>query len=145
MRRMGHDFIILMHVSTKPESKSKLVAALNENQELKPLNVRVSGLMSRRETLQRSRQYGIRVHCVGEDRPGMLASIAQHLSDRNISVENLTTELRLSRDGKRDFVINAECVGKERLDKEQLDLMTSELSKLKTELGLDILDIRIHH
>lgn len=144
--RMGHDFIILMHVSTQPKDKVKLCNALRMEEALKPLDVRVSSLLSRRETLQRRRQYGIRVHCVGKDRPGMLAAIAQHLSERNISVENLTTELRLSRDGKtREFVINAECVGAERLSSEQHKKMLEELSALKSNLGLEILDIRIHH
>jgi len=146
MVRMGHDFIILMHVSAQPKDKLTLFNALRTEEALKPLDVRVSSLLSRRETLQRRRQYGIRVHCVGKDQPGMLAAVAKHLSERNISVENLTTELRLSRDGKsREFVINAECVGAERLSSEQHKRMLEELSELKSTLGLDILDIRIHH
>eukprot|EP00590_Aulacoseira_subarctica_P006161 CAMPEP_0172420532 /NCGR_PEP_ID=MMETSP1064-20121228/6896_1 /TAXON_ID=202472 /ORGANISM="Aulacoseira subarctica , Strain CCAP 1002/5" /LENGTH=409 /DNA_ID=CAMNT_0013160537 /DNA_START=220 /DNA_END=1446 /DNA_ORIENTATION=+ len=145
MIRMGHDFIILMHISAEPKDKIRLEKALRTDEHLKPLNVRISSLLSRRETLQRKRQYGIRIHCVGKDQPGMLAAVAQHLSDRNISVENLTTELRLSRNGKdREFVIDAECIGMEKLNSDEHKIMLAELSQLKAELHLDVLDIRIH-
>jgi len=143
---MGHDFIILMHISAEPKDKIRLEKALRTDEHLKPLNVRISSLLSRRETLQRKRQYGIRIHCVGKDQPGMLAAVAQHLSDRNISVENLTTQLRLSRNGKdREFVIDADCIGMEKLNSDEHKTMLAELSQLKAELHLDILDIRIHH
>lgn len=144
MVRMGTEFVILMHVSTKPENRKRLVQSLNDANELKPLNVRVSGL-TRRETMQRYKEVGITVHMVGEDKPGMLAAIARDLSDHGLSVETLTTELRLSREGKREFVINAECVGKERMEQVELDSMVSKLSDVKSHFGFDVFDIRVHH
>ena len=62
-----------------------------------------------------------------------------------LSVENLTTELRLSREGKREFVINAECVGKERMEQVELDSMVSKLSDVKSHFGFDMFEIRVHH
>jgi glycine cleavage system regulatory protein len=144
MVRMGQDFTILMHVSTPPENLRVIVAALNNNEELKPLNLRTSSL-SRRETIKQYNELALTVHCVGEDKPGMLSRVAQHLHERLISVENLSTELRLNSEGtRREFVINAECVGKEAMDEEDLKHLLHELSELKQDVGLDVLDIRVH-
>jgi len=144
MVRMGQDFTILMHVSTPPENLRKLVSGLKHNPELDKLNVNISTL-TRRETTKRHNELFLTVHCVGDDKPGMLARVAQYLSDHQISVENLTTELRLTADGtRRQFVITAECVGKERVEGIALEEMLKELSDIKQELKLDVLDIRVH-
>jgi hypothetical protein len=73
----------------------------------------------------------------------MLAAIAGKLSEVNMSVENLTTELRTGKGGRRDFVIDAECVSSYKLNKDDLNQLFHDFSVLKEELGFDVLDVRV--
>lgn len=75
----------------------------------------------------------------------MLAAIAGKLSEVNISVENLTTELRIGKGGRREFVIDAECVSSQKLNKDDLNNLFHNFSLLKEELGFDVLDVRVDH
>jgi predicted amino acid-binding ACT domain protein len=68
MVRLGQEFIILMHVAVPPEQKDTLLKSLKRNKDLKPLNIRTTGL-SRRETGKYDKPTtGLRIHCVGEDK-----------------------------------------------------------------------------
>ena len=97
MLRLGDEFTILMHVAVPPEKVRTLISSLNSNKDLKPLNIRTSYLTSRQTGMYTKALTGLRIHCVGTDRPGMLAAVAKKISEEKLSVENITTELRIDR------------------------------------------------
>lgn len=74
----------------------------------------------------------------------MLAAIAEKVSQSQLSVENITTELRTNTDGRRDFVINCDCTATHETSREELELLYKDFLALKDELHLDVLDIRAH-
>lgn len=79
-------------------------------------------------------------------RPGMLASIAEKVASKGMSIENIDTELRTRRtiDGDcREFVVNAFVSSKHHDGQEDAVKLVNELGSLKDELNLDILDIRV--
>jgi len=143
MVRLGHDFIILMHVAVPPEKKLGMVASLKSDRELEPLNIRTSFLSRRQTGKQDTAIMGVRIHCVGPDSPGMLAAISNKVSEENLSVENITTELRMI-GGQREFVINCDCTATHALTKEEVDALFKDFSVLKEELGFDVIDVRVH-
>lgn len=143
MVRLGQEFTILMHVSVRPEKKKKLVSGLYSDEGLEPLNLRVSSLTRRQTGMFMPATYGLRIHCVGEDRPGMLAAIAKSISGKGMSVENITTELRQGPHGRRDFVVNTDVTTTQILEEEGLDVLLKDIQKLKEQLKLDVLDIRV--
>jgi glycine cleavage system regulatory protein len=77
-------------------------------------------------------------------RPGMLAAIANKIDEEGMSVENISTEVVMRRNGRRDFVITAECVATTHWDKDQIRELAKGFSDLKISLGLDVMDVRIH-
>lgn len=100
--------------------------------------------MSRRETGRYDiPNAGIRIHCVGEDRPGMLAAISRKLNEENLSVENITTEIRM-KGQKREFVIDCDCSASHKLGQEEVDVLYGKFSDLKEQLGFDTVDVRVH-
>lgn len=118
---------------------------LHNNEDLKSLNIRASPLVRRRTGTYQNAVAGFKFHCVGEDRPGMLAAIAEAIARRNMSIEDVQTEIRRGKgNGKRDFVINAEVVSTTQMDQEDLDSVIAEFKKLKEELNLRVVDIRVH-
>lgn len=143
MVRLGHDFIILMHVAVASEKKLGLVNALHKDKALKPLNIRTS-FLSRRETGRYDvPNMGVRIHCVGIDRPGMLAAISSKVSEENLSVENITTEIRM-KGNKREFVIDCDCSASHALEQKEVDALFEDFSLLKDKLGFDVVDVRVH-
>jgi len=142
MVRLGKDFTILMHVSVYPQDRKNLISGLNNSKDLKDLNLRVSSLTRRQTGMYVPPAYGLKIHCVGADKPGMLASISEHLYRKDLSIENIITELRLGADGRRDFVVNTDVTTS--VDEEQLRQVLVELENLKSILELDVLDIRVH-
>ena len=74
----------------------------------------------------------------------MLASIAEAIAERNMSIEDVTTEIRRGKNNGRDFVINAEVVTTEHMDQENLDSLLAEFQKIKEDMDLSIVDIRVH-
>ena len=65
MVRLGQEFIVLMHISVEPEGRGQLLRRLRCD-ELKPLNIRATGL-NRRETKDQEKvQAGFRIHLSGE-------------------------------------------------------------------------------
>ena len=145
MVRLGHDFIVLMHVSVPPEKVRTLISSLNKNKELKPLNIRTSHLTKRQTGKYAKPINGLHIHCVGEDRPGMLAAVAREVSEANMSVENITTELKSNSSGRRDFVINCTCTAAYNLEKQDLEHLSQKFESLKNELNFDIVDIRVYN
>ncbi len=77
-------------------------------------------------------------------RPGMLALISEKLSKSGLSVEDIDTELRLNKSGRRDFVVNADVTSSVRLDQEQMKEIAEEMAHLKDALALDVVDVRVH-
>mmetsp|Transcript_18610 Transcript_18610/g.22804 ORF Transcript_18610/g.22804 Transcript_18610/m.22804 type:complete len:420 (+) Transcript_18610:169-1428(+) len=145
MVRLGHDFIVLMHVSVPPEKVRVLVKALNHDKELKPLNIRTSFLTKRQTGKYKRPISGLHIRCVGEDRSGMLAAVAQEVSEANLSVENITTELKFNNSGRRDFVIDCECTATHVLSQDDMEVLSSNFDSLKHEFDLDTMDIRIYN
>lgn len=144
MVRLGHDFIMLLHVSVPPEKLRHLISSLNENQELDPLNIRTS-FLSKRKTGKYDKAKGfMKIHCVGEDKPGMLAAVASRVSEKQLSVENISTELKFNSSGRRDFVIDCSCTASRKLNNEELTSLYRDFETLKNEYNFDIVDIRIY-
>ena len=65
MVRLGQEFIVLMHISVEPEGRSQLLRSLR-CKELKPLNIRTTGLNRRETSDQNKVQAGFRIHLSGE-------------------------------------------------------------------------------
>mmetsp|Transcript_37198 Transcript_37198/g.81458 ORF Transcript_37198/g.81458 Transcript_37198/m.81458 type:complete len:428 (+) Transcript_37198:190-1473(+) len=144
MVRLGHEFIILMHVSVAPENLKTLVRSLNNDQDLLPLNIRTSSLTRRQTGTYEKPLIGFRIKCVGKDRQGMLAEISERIARLGLSVDNITTELRLDRKrDRREFVVNCDATTP-KTDQKMIDGAIHDISALKEDLGLDILDIRVH-
>lgn len=74
----------------------------------------------------------------------MLAAVSDKIATKGMSIEDITTRLRVSRTGEREFVIDALVSSPTLLDKENLDLCISDLSSLKDDLELSHFDIRVH-
>jgi len=142
MIRLGKEFTVLMHVSVAPKDRKNIIAGLYSHDELEPLNLKISGLTRRQTGMFVEPTLALTIHCVGKDRPGMLAEVAEKLSGRGISVENLSTELRRGPGGRRDFVINANVTCSGLYDQDELKTLFADMRKLKKKLNLDVLDIR---
>jgi len=146
--RLGQEFVILMHVAVPPEKTRTLISAMKTNKSLKPLDIQTRSLMRRGTGTYEKPVLGLKVHCVGVDQPGMLASIAEKLAEKGLSMEQVNTELRRStrkgKPGVRQFVINADCTTTDDSGPEGLNELMTELSHLKEELGLDVVDVRVH-
>jgi hypothetical protein len=74
----------------------------------------------------------------------MLALISEKISEKGLSIENIETDLRLGKDGRRDFVVNADFTSPVALDHDQLKAIVDDMTTLKDYLGLDIVDVRVH-
>ena len=75
----------------------------------------------------------------------MLAVVAKKVSEENLLVENITTELRMDdRTGTRNFVINCDCTAAHKMTKEEPEKLFEDFNVLKREVDLDVVDLRIH-
>ena len=74
----------------------------------------------------------------------MLALLAEKAYKKGMSLENVTTSLRVGRNGQREFVIDALVSSPNLADMENLDACIDDISTLKTELNLSHFDIRVH-
>ena len=77
-------------------------------------------------------------------RPGMLAMVAEKTSSKGMSLENVTTSLRVGKNGAREFVIDALVSSPNLADKENLDACIADISTLEEDLQLSHFDIRVH-
>jgi len=144
MVRLGKDFIVMMHVAVPHGEARQLQASLNDDKDLEQFGITVSSLTRRQTGKFIDAMTGFRIHCVGTDRPGMLAKVAEHVSERNLSVENISTEIRLMPNGQRDFIINCDCTASWKLEKKEIEAISNDFSSLKRDLELDVLDVLIH-
>jgi len=143
MVRLGREFIIQMHVSCKPEDRWALQKSLRRNKDLKPLNVQCNTIERRNTGTYQAPVMGVSVRCTGADKRGMLAAISEKLTEEGLSLENVTTQLQDGADGRRDFIVEAECVTSTHMDQDRLVAMSTSLGSLKEELGLDLVDVRV--
>mmetsp|Transcript_23791 Transcript_23791/g.35996 ORF Transcript_23791/g.35996 Transcript_23791/m.35996 type:complete len:425 (+) Transcript_23791:288-1562(+) len=143
MVRLGQDFIILMHVAVPPEKLRNLVKSLAQNKELKPLNIQTTHLSRRSTGKFVQPRHGLRIHSIGEDRPGILASLSEAINEKGMSIENVSTELRMGKNGRRNFVIDMECTTCREWDRDNIEETTEDFARLKKKLKLDIIDVRI--
>jgi glycine cleavage system regulatory protein len=74
----------------------------------------------------------------------MLAAVAEKIASKGMSIEDITTELRVSGRGQREFVIDALVSSPTLLEKDNLDLCIEDFSSLKEDLELSHFDIRVH-
>lgn len=72
----------------------------------------------------------------------MLAGIAEKISEKGMSLENVETHLRMN-DNHREFVVDAYVSSKNVADRDNLLEIIKDISSIKGELSLDKLDIRV--
>lgn len=143
MARLGDEFIIQMHVAVPPNQSKAFLKSL-QNRQLKSefLNIHATELTQRCKS--KTSPMGIRIHCVGADKPGMVASVAEKAASKGMSIEDMTTSLRVAKDGTREFVIDALVSSPNLVEKEHLEHMILDISTLKQELQLTHFDIFVH-
>lgn len=144
MIRLGQEFTTMMHVAIEPEKRVDLIDKFQNSEDLKLLKFRASSLLRRQTGSYKDTIVGLKIHVVGPDRPGMLASFAETIANRNMSIEDITTEIRRGKNNQRDFVATAEVIVTERMCQEQLDSLLAEFEAHKEELNLSVVDIRVH-
>lgn len=145
MVRLGHEFIIVMHIAVLPEQQKDLLKSIQNETKLRPLNIRTVPITRRQTGTYHTPTIGIHLRCQGPDRPGMLASISKALTDANLNIENVHTELVRSHhhQGGTDFVVTADAVAVHHMSYDDTQRMVQELETLKKQLNLDMVDIRI--
>ena len=144
MVRLGDEFIVQMHVALPKETSKNFLTSLKRKNTLKrDLDVQAKPL-TQRVCPNKKAVLGMKIHCVGIDRPGMLAEVAEKLASKGMSLEDVSTKLRMSKDGQREFVIDALASSKKLEDKENLDACIADISSLKEELNLTHFDMRVH-
>jgi hypothetical protein len=74
----------------------------------------------------------------------MVAWFAEKVASKGMSIEDLTTSLRISKDGQREFVIDALVSTPNLADMENLDACIADISTLKDDLHLSVFDVRVH-
>jgi len=142
MLRMGTECSVMMHISVEPENILSLMNVVTRSRDLESLNVR-TGAISRRLTKDYSKPVvGLKLHCIGPDRPGMLAMLTERIALRELSIENIDTNLRVGSNGEKQFVINVECTSSE--DMEDRNAWLEEFKLWKKELNVGILDVSIY-
>jgi hypothetical protein len=74
----------------------------------------------------------------------MLAAISGKIAEAGMSIESISTELRMTRSGRQNFTVTAECTTTMPWDQSHITDLTNEFSTLKESLSLEIMDIRVH-
>eukprot|EP00980_Cylindrotheca_fusiformis_P000417 scaffold101_cov123-Cylindrotheca_fusiformis.AAC.20 len=144
MARLGSEFIIQMHVAVPPSTASGFLESLKNKKLTEELDIQTTTLTQPQRNGSKNALMGMRIHCVGIDRPGMLAAVTEKIALNGMSFEDITTKLRVSRKGEREFVIDALVSSPTRLEGEALDNCIRDLASLKEDLNLSIFDIRVH-
>jgi len=74
----------------------------------------------------------------------MLAAFLEKVASKGMSIEDITTELRISKSGDREFVIDALVSCKTMFDRADLDHAIHDISSLQEDLKLSHFDVRVH-
>lgn len=143
MVRLGEEFIIQMHVAVSKEESNSFSNSLKSSK-LEELNIQATRL-NRRKTSHKTRAVlGMKIHCVGNDRPGILADVTNRIAKKGMSLEDVSTSIRLSSTGQREFVIDVLASSPNIKDKENLDQYVADITSMEEDLQLTHIDIRIH-
>jgi hypothetical protein len=78
-----------------------------------------------------------------DERPGLLASVAEAIVQAGLSVENVHTNLHRGKNGRVEFWCEADCVATQYMDQSDIESMVHNLSQLKQLHNLDICDVRV--
>ncbi|KAL3921900.1 MAG: hypothetical protein SGILL_002504, partial [Bacillariaceae sp.] len=143
MVRLGQEFIIQMHVAVPKEEMQNFQRSLRDRKLTKELDIQATNL-TRRPTVVDAAVLGLQIHCVGEDRPGILADVAERIASKGMSLEDVSTTRRLSKDGQREFVIDVLASSPNVRDKENLDQCISEIASMESDFQLSHFDVRVH-
>jgi glycine cleavage system regulatory protein len=71
----------------------------------------------------------------------MVAMFAEKAASKGMSIENMTTSLRIGNTGNREFVIDAMVSSPNMADMDNLESVIRDMSTLKTDLGLSHFDV----
>lgn len=77
-------------------------------------------------------------------RPGILADVTNRIAKKGMSLEDVSTSIRLSSTGQREFVIDVLASSPNIKDKENLDQYVADISSMEEDLQLSHMDIRVH-
>lgn len=143
MARLGSEFIIQMHVAVQPANAKSFLESLESRHLAAELAIQATQLTQRNRDVK-SAKMGMRIHCVGNDRPGMLTAVSEKVASKGMSIEDVTTKLRFSKSGEREFVIDALVSSTTVLDRVDLDHVIHDISRLQEDLSLTHFDIRVH-
>lgn len=72
----------------------------------------------------------------------MLAAIAEKLAEKDLSIEDVQTQLRLH-NNRREFVVDAYVSSTKQADKENIMELIADISTIKQDLLLDDMNIRV--
>ena len=62
----------------------------------------------------------------------LMVTLLVSIASRNMSIEDVTTEIRRGRGNRRDFVITADVVTAEKMDQHHLDSLVADVSLQST-------------
>ena len=62
-----------------------------------------------------------------------------------MSIEDITTEIRVGKNNERDFVVWAEVITTDKMEMEHFESLNDEFIGLKEMLNLSVVDIRVNH
>ena len=68
MVRLGHEFIIVMHIAVLPEQQKTLLKSIHNEKLLKPLNIRTTSITRRGTGTYNPPTIGFHIKCQGPDR-----------------------------------------------------------------------------
>jgi glycine cleavage system regulatory protein len=143
MVRLGEEFIIQMHVAV-PQHESNAFFDSLKSSDLKELNIQPTRLNRRQTNHKTKAVMGMKIHCVGDDRTGILADVTNRIASKGMSLEDVSTSIRKGALGQREFVIDVLASSPNIQDKDNLDQYIADITSMETDLQLSHLDIRVH-
>ena len=136
-----------MHVACQPERSRQLYKSFGSKDLRRELDIQVTKL-NREEYNEGSKMakavIGMKIHCVGADKPGMIARLAQKAAEKGMSIEELSTGIRMGLDGKREFIIDGMISSPNLADRDNLEAIIADIKTLEQDLELSHFDIRVH-
>eukprot|EP00429_Kryptoperidinium_foliaceum_P010576 CAMPEP_0176001638 /NCGR_PEP_ID=MMETSP0120_2-20121206/230_1 /TAXON_ID=160619 /ORGANISM="Kryptoperidinium foliaceum, Strain CCMP 1326" /LENGTH=425 /DNA_ID=CAMNT_0017334193 /DNA_START=73 /DNA_END=1351 /DNA_ORIENTATION=- len=139
MIRLGEEFIIQMHVSIPPEKCNGFLKSLKKRDFTRELNIQTTTLTKRCSS--KDAVFGMAFIVWEQTKPGMVALVAEKTASKGMTIDSLSTNLRIGRDGKREFVIDAMVSSPNMADRSNLDEIVNDISTLKTDLDLTHFDV----
>jgi len=77
-------------------------------------------------------------------RPGMVALVAEKAAEKGMTIDSMSTSIRIGKNGKREFVIDAMVSSSDMAHRSNIDQIVSDLSTIKQDLNLSHFDIFVH-